>query len=88
MFVATPAARATFNNVHRMCRDILSSCVRNTEEAEKSSGSIDGSMVSGINPSSRRAAVWGMIDESELAKTIRRDFDKVRSSYQSQFSCF
>jgi hypothetical protein len=62
-----------------MCRDILNSCVRNTEEAEKNSsiGSRDSSIASGVNTNGRRAAVWGMIDDSELAKAIRRDFDKV-----------
>jgi protein phosphatase 1 regulatory subunit 37 len=62
----------------RMCRDILNSCVRNTEDAEKISaaGITDGNT---IGVSSRRAGVWGMIEDSELAKTIRRDFDKVRS---------
>ncbi|KAF8066528.1 hypothetical protein FPV67DRAFT_1767437 [Lyophyllum atratum] len=48
----------------RMCRDILNSCVRNTEEAERSSQ---------VGESGRGLGkgVWGMIEESELAKTIR-----------------
>jgi len=52
-----------------MCRDILSSCVRNTEEAEKNT-----QIVSGPNVGSGRGlgkGVWVMIEESELAKTIR-----------------
>ena len=61
-----------------MCRDILNSCVRNAEKIS-AVGNIDGSTSSA---SSRRAAVWGMIDDSELAKTIRRDFDKVQSSFE------
>jgi protein phosphatase 1 regulatory subunit 37 len=54
-----------------MCRDILNSCVRNTEEAEKSSqshGSGHGASGRGLGK-----GVWGMIEDSELAKTIRKD---------------
>jgi hypothetical protein len=53
----------------RMCRDILNSCVRNTEEAEKSSnGPNHGASGRGLGK-----GVWGMIEDSELAKTIRKD---------------
>lgn len=45
-----------------MCRDILNTCVRNTEEAEKQSEN-----------KGQAKGIWGMIDESELAKTIRKD---------------
>jgi hypothetical protein len=56
-----------------MCQDILNTCVRNTEDAEKTStsgGSTDATP-------GRKASVWGMIEDSELAKTIRGGFDKV-----------
>ena len=56
-----------------MCRDILNTCVRNTEDAEKAAA--NGGSGDGI--SGKKAAVWGMIEESELAKTIRGGFDKV-----------
>lgn len=49
----------------RMCRDILNTCVRNTEEAEKSAKTLRGTASAG-------KAVWGMIEESELAKTFKR----------------
>jgi protein phosphatase 1 regulatory subunit 37 len=52
-----------------MCREILSSCVRNTEEAEKVSRSAHKT-----NPDREpRTNVWGMIEESKLAKTIRQE---------------
>ncbi|TFK50472.1 RNI-like protein [Heliocybe sulcata] len=57
----------------RMCRDILNSCIRNTEEAERSSAA------SAAYPGSGRGlgkGVWGLIEESELAKTIRKDEEK------------
>lgn len=53
-----------------MCRDILNTCVRNTEEAER---------VSNPEAASGRGqgkGVWGMIEESELAKTFRQDEKK------------
>ena len=57
-----------------MCRDILNTCVRNTEDAEKAAtGGNCGDTTSG-----KKTAVWGMIEESELAKTIRGGFDKVQ----------
>ncbi|EMD36293.1 hypothetical protein CERSUDRAFT_95631 [Gelatoporia subvermispora B] len=57
----------------RMCRDILNTCVRNTEEAEKKSQT-EGAE----GPSGRGQAkgVWGMIEESELAKSIRQGDQK------------
>ncbi len=60
-----------------MCRDILSSCVRNTEEAERNARNAEG-----VNGSGRGLGkgVWGMIEESELAKTIREgEEQKVRT---------
>lgn len=62
-----------------MCRDILNSCVRNTEEAERSTQPPNGQN----NESGRGLGkgVWGMIDESELARTIRLgEEQKVRLS--------
>lgn len=64
-----------------MCRDILNSCVRNTEEAERNShaNSANGSASiagAGTGAGSRRGlgkGVWNMIEESELAKSIRLD---------------
>jgi len=53
-----------------MCRDILNSCVRNTEEAEKHSRSLESASGSGSSRGGGKG-VWGMIEESELAKTIR-----------------
>ncbi|KAN0132000.1 hypothetical protein V8E53_010280 [Lactarius tabidus] len=57
----------------RMCRDILNTCIRNTEEAERNSH------MSSANGSSGRGqgkGVWVMIEESKLAKTFRKDEDK------------
>jgi hypothetical protein len=56
-----------------MCRDILNTCVRNTEDAEKAA--TNG--ISGDATSGKKAAVWGMIEESELARAIRGSLDKV-----------
>ena len=53
----------------RMCRDILESCVRNTEEAEKASQA-------GSSGRGEAKGVWGMIEQSELAKSIREDDKK------------
>ncbi|KAA1472653.1 RNI-like protein [Dentipellis sp. KUC8613] len=50
----------------RMCRDILNTCSRNTEEAEAASGRAG-------------KGVWGMLDDSELARTIRKEDEKVGS---------
>lgn len=49
--------------------------MRNTEDAEKAV--VGGSGVDATL--GRKTAVWGMIEESELAKTIRGSFDKVLS---------
>ncbi|KAF9459258.1 hypothetical protein BDZ94DRAFT_1312550 [Collybia nuda] len=58
----------------RMCRDILNSCVRNTEEAERISHPPNGPNGSGRGLGK---GVWGMIEESELAKSIRLGEAKV-----------
>ncbi|EAU86549.2 hypothetical protein CC1G_07745 [Coprinopsis cinerea okayama7 len=47
------------------CRDILNTCIRNTEEAEKTNGQ--------ARPGK---GVWNMIEDSELAKSIRLDEEK------------
>lgn len=60
-----------------MCREILNTCVRNTEEAEK----LTAKAAEG-GPSGRGLGkgVWGMIEESELARSIRiGEEKKVRS---------
>lgn len=54
-----------------MCREILNTCIRNTEEAERAAHVFDGSRT----PPSNKAAskgMWNMIEESELAKSIRQ----------------
>src|SRR4051812_36177687 len=66
-----------------MCREILNSCVRNTEEAERQSKAPEG-VVSGRGLG---RGVWGMIEESELAKTIRQGEEK-KVSYLFFFSFF
>ena len=76
-----------------MCRDILNSCVRNTEEAEKASlalaagagAGVPGTPGSATNGESgilqsgrgQGKGVWGMIEESKLAKMIRLDEEKL-----------
>lgn len=57
--------------VFRMCRDILNSCVRNTEEAEKNIRNPESGNTGGSGKGLGKG-VWGMIEESELAKTIRQ----------------
>jgi len=56
----------------RMCREILNSCVRNTEEAERQSKVSEGS----ASGRGLGRGVWGMIEDSELAKTIRQGEEK------------
>jgi protein phosphatase 1 regulatory subunit 37 len=70
-----------------MCRDILNSCVRNTEEAEKHSRSLESASGSGSGRGVGKG-VWGMIEESELAKTIREgEGKKVGLGLFRQLSC-
>lgn len=52
-----------------MCRDILNTCVRNTEEAERISQAASSGRGLG-------RGVWGMIEESELAKTFKKGEEK------------
>ena len=49
-----------------MCREILNTCVRNTEEAENAQNDVPGGNGRGIGK-----AVWGMIEDSSLARSIR-----------------
>lgn len=58
-----------------MCREILNSCVRNTEEAERLSKVSEGASVQ--SGRGLRKGVWGMIEESELAKSIRKGEEKM-----------
>src|SRR6267154_3064059 len=62
-----------FSNVDllsRMCRDILNTCIRNTEEAEWNA---QLSSTNGASGRGQGKGVWGMIEESRLAKTLRKD---------------
>ena len=54
----------------RMCRDILNTCIRNTEEAEWNA---QLSSANGVSGRGQGKGVWGMIEESRLAKTLRKD---------------
>lgn len=56
--------------LRRMCRDILNTCIRNTEEAEWNA---QLSSTSGASGRGQGKGVWGMIEESRLAKTLRKD---------------
>ncbi|KAF9477211.1 RNI-like protein [Pholiota conissans] len=59
----------------RMCREILNTCVRNTEEAERATkANAEGASVSSGRGLGK--GVWGMIEESELAKSIRLGEEK------------
>ncbi|EIM83836.1 uncharacterized protein STEHIDRAFT_170302 [Stereum hirsutum FP-91666 SS1] len=73
----------------RMCRDILNTCVRNTEEAERSANATSaapstttstvGTPTSATMMGNGRAqgkSLWNMIEESELAKSIKKDDQK------------
>ena len=53
-----------------MCRDILNTCIRNTEEAEWNA---QLSSANGASGRGQGKGVWGMIEESRLAKTLRKD---------------
>ena len=60
-----------------MCRDILNTCVRNTEEAERNSQTVASGRGQG-------KGLWGLIEESELAKTFKKGEEKkVRTSRRS-----
>ncbi|KAG1724709.1 uncharacterized protein EDB91DRAFT_1170321 [Suillus paluster] len=55
----------------KMCREILNTCIRNTEEAEKAAHVSDGIRSQTSNRGLGKG-VWNMIQESELAKSIRQ----------------
>ncbi|KAF5339788.1 hypothetical protein D9611_009036 [Ephemerocybe angulata] len=59
----------------RMCREILNTCIRNTEEAERNSR-VASDAASTASGRGLGKGVWGMIEESELAKSIRLDEEK------------
>lgn len=66
-----------------MCRDILNTCIRNTEEAERNAQPSSANSTSGRG---QGKGVWGMIEESKLAKTFRKGDEKKvesRSPYKS-----
>ncbi|KAI6169874.1 hypothetical protein EDD17DRAFT_1785645, partial [Pisolithus thermaeus] len=60
----------------RMCREILNTCIRNTEAASKASKAA----ATQTNEKDAGKGVWGLIEESELARSIRRDDAKVSCS--------
>ncbi|KAF9444503.1 RNI-like protein [Macrolepiota fuliginosa MF-IS2] len=77
----------------KMCREILNTCIRNTEEAERSSrggfaastGSAPTSAISEtpgatasqiVSGRGQKKGVWGLIEDSELARSIRKDEEK------------
>ena len=65
-----------------MCRDILNTCVRNTEEAERNSQTVASGRGQG-------KGLWGLIEESELAKTFKKGEEKkVRTSRRSTLIYF
>ena len=65
-----------------MCRDILNTCVRNTEEAERNSQTVASGRGQG-------KGLWGLIEESELAKTFKKGEEKkVRTSCRSTLIYF
>ncbi|KIM43835.1 hypothetical protein M413DRAFT_18150 [Hebeloma cylindrosporum] len=65
----------------RMCREILNSCVRNTEEAERASkGEVGGGAPTTLGGRGLRKGIWGMIEESELAKSIRLKEEKTNET--------
>ena len=57
-----------------MCREILNTCVRNTEEAARAVKASEGGRRGG-------KGVWGMIEDSELAKSIRLGEEKKVGSH-------
>lgn len=85
---------ADYGLAYRMCRDILNSCVRNTEEAERNSqlnngtvGRSGGTDAGAGTVGSGRGlgkGVWNMIEESELAKSIRLD-EENKVNFHSSF---
>ncbi|KAK0493573.1 hypothetical protein EDD18DRAFT_1256899 [Armillaria luteobubalina] len=58
------------------CREILGWCVRNTEEAEAKRGEADQENGSAEGGSGRNKGLWGLIEDSELARGIREGEEK------------
>jgi len=96
-----------------MCREILDTCVRNTEEAERNSKTLSVIPVLSSENSSgdsrapvsnnvpavmaashthvgggKKRGVWGLIEESELAKSIQKDEAKKVSAFLLFFFFF
>ena len=69
----SPPTEVLAHRTGRMCRDILNTCVRNTEEAEKATHPAHNEAPSGRG---QGKGLWVMIEESELAKTFRHDEQK------------
>lgn len=64
---------------HRLCREILNWCVRNTERADARARS------EGAPPRGR--GIWGMIEASALARDVRKGEGKrVRTSVWEVFA--
>ena len=60
-----------------MCREILNTCTRNTEEAEKAPQAA-AAQASGKGSGK---GIWVLIKDSELARSIQQDEAKVPSSF-------
>ncbi|KXN91582.1 Protein phosphatase 1 regulatory subunit 37 [Leucoagaricus sp. SymC.cos] len=60
----------------KMCREILNTCVRNTEEAERNSKRTTLATSTITSGRGQKRGVWGLIEESELAKSIRKDEER------------
>lgn len=56
-----------------MCRDILNTCIRNTEDAERAA---NPSSPDGASGRGQGKGVWNMIEESELARSFWQDDQK------------
>jgi hypothetical protein len=56
---------------YRLCREILNSCIRNTEAAEDTIRKNNDPQDSGVNGRGLGKGVWGMIEESVLARSLR-----------------
>ncbi|EIN04586.1 hypothetical protein PUNSTDRAFT_47270 [Punctularia strigosozonata HHB-11173 SS5] len=68
----------------RVCREILDSCVRNTEEAERKTqeadGRVEGDACSQSSMKGTGKGVWAMVETSQLARSIAKDDAKKASA--------